>query len=60
MSEEGQHECHERVPRRTGVGLVNVRRRLEAVYGKRATLAAEPMGSRYVATICIPDIERAS
>jgi hypothetical protein len=45
---------------RSGVGLLNVRRRLEAVYGKRASLAAEAEDDRYVATICIPEIQQAS
>lgn len=37
-----------------GVGLTNVRQRLEAVYGKGANLAAGREGERYVATITIP------
>jgi signal transduction histidine kinase len=48
------------VPGRTGVGLLNVRQRLQAVYGKAATLTAAPTGATFVATICIPRIERAS
>jgi signal transduction histidine kinase len=47
-------------PARGGVGLVNVRRRLEAVYGKSATLTAGPSENSFVATICIPNIQRAS
>lgn len=43
---------------RTGVGLVNVRQRLEAVYGKAASLVAERGKSTYVATIRIPEIQR--
>ncbi|MGS1016576.1 sensor histidine kinase [Allosphingosinicella humi] len=43
---------------RTGVGLVNVQQRLEAVYGKRASLVAERGKSTYVATIRIPEIQR--
>jgi LytS/YehU family sensor histidine kinase len=39
-----------------GVGLVNIRRRLEAVYGKSATLTATPNAHGYTATIIIPDI----
>ncbi len=42
---------------RGGVGLLNVRRRLEAVYGKRASLVADAQDDRYVATICIPEIQ---
>jgi hypothetical protein len=45
---------------RGGVGLMNVRRRLEAVYGKRASLAAEAEDDSYVARICIPEIQQAS
>ena len=48
---------HEAQSGRTGVGLVNVRRRLEAVYGKRATLATEASPGGYTATICIPEIQ---
>lgn len=44
---------------RTGVGLVNVKRRLEAVYGRAASLTAERTDRGYVATICIPEIQRA-
>ncbi|WP_431850996.1 sensor histidine kinase [Allosphingosinicella sp.] len=43
---------------RKGVGLVNVKRRLEAVYGPSATLSAETKEGRYVATICIPKIQQ--
>ena len=49
-----------KLPARSGVGLVNVRRRLEAVYGRSATLTVAPAGDRFVATICIPRIQRAS
>jgi len=45
---------------RAGVGLLNVRRRLEAVYGKTATVTAGPADNSFVATICIPNIQRAS
>ena len=45
---------------RAGVGLLNVRRRLEAVYGTRATLAANVEEEAYVARICIPEIQQAS
>ncbi|HEX8535053.1 MAG TPA: histidine kinase [Allosphingosinicella sp.] len=45
---------------RPGVGLLNVRRRLEAVYGQRATLAAEAEDEAYIARICIPEIQQAS
>jgi hypothetical protein len=38
----------------SGVGLANVRHRLEAVYGRAASLAAGREGDRYVATISIP------
>lgn len=43
-----------------GVGLANVRHRLAAVYGKRATLTAGEAGGRFVATIRIPDVQRAN
>jgi signal transduction histidine kinase len=39
---------------RSGVGLKNVRRRLEAVYGKAASLSAEARKDSYVATISLP------
>ncbi len=39
-----------------GVGLPNVRRRLRAVYGDRASLAAGPVDGGYLATICVPSI----
>ena len=44
----------------SGVGLINVERRLQAVYGKRASLSAERVDDRYVARICIPGIQRTS
>jgi hypothetical protein len=44
--------------RRTGVGLINVERRVEAVYGKAASLTTERSEDRYTATICIPEIQR--
>ena len=43
-----------------GVGIANVRRRLEAVYGTRASLIAGEAGGRFVATIRIPDAQRAN
>ena len=49
-----------KVPGRHGVGLMNVRRRLEAVYGQSATLTAGTTENSFVATICIPKIQRAS
>ena len=45
---------------RPGVGIANVRRRLEAVFGKRASLNAGEAGGRFVATIRIPDVQRAN
>ena len=42
-----------------GVGLDNVRHRLAAVFGKRATLTAGEAGGRFVATIRIPEVQRA-
>ena len=42
-----------------GVGLDNVRHRLQAVFGKRASLTAGAAGDRFVATICIPDVKLA-
>jgi LytS/YehU family sensor histidine kinase len=43
-----------------GVGLANVRHRLAAVFGKRATLTAGAAGGRFVATIRIPEAQRAN
>jgi len=40
----------------TGTGIENVRHRLQAVFGKRATLTAGPVDDRYVATISIPNV----
>ena len=48
---------HEARSSRIGVGLVNVRRRLEAVYGKKATLTTEASRGGFTATICIPEIQ---
>ena len=42
-----------------GVGLENVRDRLRAVFGKRASLTAGPAGGRFVATISIPNVKLA-
>jgi signal transduction histidine kinase len=41
----------------TGVGLSNVRRRLRAVFGESASLAAERTGDGFIATICIPSVK---
>jgi len=41
-------------PAGTGVGLENVRRRLEAVYGARASLNAHPLPQGFQVTICVP------
>ena len=49
-----------KIPGRAGLGLLNVRRRLEAVYGKSATITAGESDNSFVATICIPNIRRAS
>jgi Histidine kinase len=43
-----------------GVGLENVRRRLQTVFGKRASLTAGPAGGRFVATIRIPEVTLAN
>jgi hypothetical protein len=43
----------------TGVGLINIERRLAAVYGKAASLTTERSDDFYTATICIPGIQRA-
>jgi len=48
------------VPSRTGVGLQNVRQRLQAVYGSSATLKAGPKDGAFIATISIPAPKRAS
>jgi LytS/YehU family sensor histidine kinase len=39
-----------------GVGIDNVRHRLQAVFGKRATLTAGPVDDRFIATISIPGV----
>lgn len=44
----------------SGVGLENVRRRLNAVFGPRASLTAGPDGDRFIATICVPEIKLAN
>ena len=38
------------------LGIDNLRHRLQAVFGKRASLAAGPVGNRFVATISIPNV----
>ena len=40
----------------TGTGIENVRHRLQAVFGNRASLTAGPVDDRYVATISIPNV----
>jgi hypothetical protein len=40
-----------------GVGLLNVRQRLQAVFGDKASLVALSDGGRYIATICIPGVQ---
>ena len=40
----------------TGTGIDNVRHRLQAVFGKRATLTAGPVDDRFIATISIPGV----
>ena len=49
---EGAGDGH----RGTGVGLENVRRRLQTVYGGHASLEVEARPSSYCATICIPEV----
>jgi len=39
-----------------GVGIDNVRDRLRAVFGKRASLTAGPVDGRFIATISIPGV----
>jgi sensor histidine kinase YesM len=39
-----------------GVGIENVRHRLQAVFGKRASLTAGPVDDKFVATISIPNV----
>jgi two-component system, LytTR family, sensor histidine kinase AlgZ len=43
----------------TGIGLANVRARLDATYGSAATLRAEAMDSRFVVSLSLP-VERPS
>jgi hypothetical protein len=40
-----------------GVGLLNVRQRLHAVFGEKASLVAVADGCRYIATISIPGVQ---
>jgi len=42
----------------SGLGLINVRRRLQTVYGERATLTTAREDGRFSATICIPQVTR--
>jgi hypothetical protein len=42
-----------------GVGIENVRHRLQAVFGRRASLSAGLAGDRFVATIAIPNVNLA-
>jgi hypothetical protein len=41
-----------------GVGLKNIRRRLQAVYGRRASLDTKKLPDRFLARICIPEVQR--
>lgn len=41
-----------------GVGLKNIERRLQAVYGRRASLSTEKLPDRFIARICIPEVQR--
>jgi hypothetical protein len=43
-----------------GVGIANVRHRLQAVFGPRASLTAGPADGRFVATIRIPEVKQAN
>lgn len=52
--DDGSAEAHSPRPSGTGVGLANVRQRLDAVYGARATLRAEPLSSGFAVTISLP------
>lgn len=56
--ENGTSPVVEEVSFGAGVGLKNIRRRLEAVYGKRASLDTEKLADRFVARICIPEVQR--
>jgi hypothetical protein len=40
-----------------GVGLKNVRQRLQAVFGNAATLSVETRGDQHIATVCIPGVQ---
>jgi len=42
------------LPRRRGLGLRNVRRRLETRFGPRASLAARAEGNRFLVEIAVP------
>lgn len=46
----------DRIMAGAGVGLMNVRRRLQAVFGETASLTTEPGDDRFTATICIPGV----
>jgi signal transduction histidine kinase len=43
-----------------GVGLANVRRRLQAVFGAAASLTTQRTGAGFTATICIPSVTATS
>ena len=44
----------------SGIGLANVRSRLDHIYGKEAWLEVEPGVERFKVTICLPAMEKAS
>ena len=54
--ENDHFPAEERIVTGAGVGLTNVRQRLTAVYGERASLATAVEGTIYCATICIPGL----
>jgi hypothetical protein len=59
-SDAEAHHSAKKASGRAGVGLINVRRRVEAVFGKSASVNAQMEGESFVATIRIPNIKRAS
>jgi hypothetical protein len=44
----------------SGIGLANVRARLDNIYGKEAWLEVEPGAERFKVTVCLPAMEKSS
>jgi sensor histidine kinase YesM len=54
VRDDGAATAQSSRPAGTGVGLANVRQRLDAVYGERALLVAEPLSPGFCVTITLP------